>query len=269
MKSPLASQKQKTAAWLQTLKNLGVDTRKLSFAELKPFKDVDRYLNAPVQGPAEIQYLVTHYRKLAVFGHFLIAENKYPALNRCWDELESLFMNDPAFEDGVFVQAWIFIDFPLDPQGTTVLDLYAAAMQGNEAFNQAIGPFVQSMGNSRLGLYQEVLGTRNRIRFIELISGDKVSVENSIVEYQKGEVFLIRIVHIADRAFIFGDPKTWPGIYRDQLESMVENKLFYFDAPTKKGQYEKFMKYAGPYWFSCVATDKGIPILDPDHYKYY
>ena len=46
------------------------------------------------------------YRFLLFFGIACVEENKYPPLTRCWKELEKLFMSDPAFEDGVFVQSW-------------------------------------------------------------------------------------------------------------------------------------------------------------------
>jgi hypothetical protein len=52
---------------------------------------------------------------------------------------------------------------------------------------------------------------------------------------------------------------------------MVAGKLLYFadQASTPVGLYEAFMKLAGPYWMSVVASNDELPILDPDHCHTY
>jgi hypothetical protein len=73
-----------------------------------------------------------------------------------------------------------------------------------------------------------------------------------------------------DRVFFFGNPKGFPRDRKEQIEDMVLDKLFTFGDPSDPGgQYEAFMKLAGPYWMSCVCSDPDAPILDPDHYKTY
>ena len=87
--------------------------------------------------------------------------------------------------------------------------------------------------------------------------------------YESGEIFLTRLVEIGGKIYSFADPKCWPKEYKLQLENMIINKLFYFEASSIEEQYEQFMKYAGPYWMSCVIPDQDFPILQPDHYLTY
>jgi len=49
---------------------------------------------------------------------------------------------------------------------------------------------------------------------------------------------------------------------------MVKAKLFYFDAANIEKQYERFMKFAGPYWMSCVVQVK-LSDIGADHYLKY
>ncbi len=123
------------------------------------------------------------------------------------------FVKTGVFEDGVFVESWIFCDFPCTPSGQTALDLFEEFVKsaGVEELHRC---FIDAMRGSRLGLYQEVLTSKTTIRFKELISEKVVEVFRSIEEFGKGEIFLVRLVPIEGEVFCFGDPKCWPKEYR-------------------------------------------------------
>src|SRR5439155_26532404 len=127
----------------------------------------------------------------------------------CWKELERLFMRDPAFDDGVFVQSWILIDFPFGPQRQTALDYFEAFLKEND-----LGPplqrFVDSARKSRLGLYQDTMRTKDVAKFRELFTGRVVSTFPSVVEYGRGEILLTRMIESDDQVFVFGNPKGFP-----------------------------------------------------------
>src|SRR5674476_559946 len=56
----------------------------------------------------------------------------------------------------------------------------------------------------------------------------------------------------------------------EELDRLFMNEtIFYYDAANIEKQYERFMKFAGPYWMSCVVQDQNCPILEPNHYLKY
>jgi hypothetical protein len=261
--------KNNSESWLKTLGKLGVDTTKLSFKELMPFKDVDRYLNEPVaNGTKEWKYLIKSFRLLTIFSLVTIYENKFMSLSNCWNELNELFVDREIFDDELFVQSWVFCDFPLNNEKETILD-YFEQFLCEAGLIKEYTPFIHCMRTSRLGLYQEVLSSRKTMQFKELFTNRIIKAENTIPVFEKGEIFLTRFVKIRGKIYSFGDPKCWPKDYKLQLENMVKDKLFYFNSASVEGKYKQFMKYAGPYWMSCVVTDEECPILQPDRYLHY
>ena len=254
--------------WLDALKRLKVNVNQLDFNELKAFKDVDRYLNEPIEGPKEWQYMVGGFRHLTSFAFLLIYEKKYPSLSNCWDELSQLFINENDFNDEVFVESWIFCDFQFGPKKETVLDFFEKYME-NTGYLDNFQPFIDSMRASRLGLYQEKISSKKTIKMSELFTKKVISIENSILDYESGEIFLTRLIEINGSMYSFGDPQCWPKAYKDQLEDMINAKLFYFKAASFEERYQQFMKYAGPYWMSCTTNNHENPILNPDHYLTY
>jgi hypothetical protein len=86
------------------------------------------------------------------------AEDKYPPLRRCWKDLEKLFMRDPAFGDGVFVQSWILMDFPFGSKGETALDYFEEFLRGIDGAEK-VQPFIDAARSSRLVLHQDVMRT--------------------------------------------------------------------------------------------------------------
>jgi hypothetical protein len=241
-----------------------------SLEELRSAKAVHAFLTEEVKGPEGFGECLRSFRFLLFFGIACVAENKHPPLTRCWNELERLFMRDPAFEDGVFVQSWIFMDFPFGPKGETALDYFEEFLRGIDDGSK-FQPFIDAARRSRLGLHQDVMRTKKVAKFRELISGQVTEAFPSIEEYGKGEILLTRMLPHKDRVFAWGDPKGFPKEKKAQIEDMVLDKMtiYFDDAETPEVTYEKFMKLAGPYWMSCVTKNDAVPILAPDHYLTY
>lgn len=240
-----------------------------SVDELRATKQVHAFLSENVPGPAELAHYIRAFRYLTFFGIACVAEDKYPPLTRCWKDLERRFMRDSAFDDGVFVQSWILMDFPFGPAGQTVLDYFDEFLEGTDVGSQ-FQSFIEAARKSRLGIHQDVMRTKKVAKFRELLSGKVTEVFPSVEEYGKGEILLIRTMTCGDQVFFFGNPKGFPKEAKNQIEDMVLNKLFYFDdIEDPIAQYEAFMKLAGPYWMSCVCSNQDAPVLDPDHYQTY
>lgn len=243
-----------------------------SLDELRATKQVDGFLTESVPGPAEFGWYLRAFRYLMSFGMACVAEDKYPPLTRCWNDLERRFMGDPAFDDGVFVQGWALIDFPFGPAGQTALDYFEAFIQGTEAASH-FQAFIDAARASRLGLHQDVMRTKKVATFRELISRTVIEAFPSVDEYGKGEILLVRTMKCGDRVFLFGNPKGFPKENKEQIADMVVDKLLstgeFAGIAGPMTQYETFMKLAGPYWMSCVCSDHNAPILAPDHYRTY
>jgi hypothetical protein len=241
-----------------------------SLEELRSAKAAHAFLTEEVQGPEGFGACLRSFRLLLFFGIACVAENKHPPLTRCWKELEQLFMRDPAFEDGVFIQSWILMDFPFGPKGETTLDYFEQFLDGIDDAPK-FQPFIDAARRSRLGLHQDVMRTKKVAKFRELISGKVTEAFPSIEEYGKGEILLTRMLPYKDHVFAWGDPKGFPKEKQAQIEDMVQDKMMiYLDAEaTLEATFEKFMKLAGPYWMSCVTKNEAVPILAPDHYLTY
>ena len=73
-------------------------------------------------------------------------------------------MRDPAFEDGVFVQSWILMDFPFGPKGETALDYFDAFLSGIDEAPK-FQPFIDAARKSRLRMrLRSILRRRHRRR---------------------------------------------------------------------------------------------------------
>jgi len=251
--------------WLSFLPG-GLAPANFSLDELRNVKQVHSLLTEPIAGPAGMAYYIRGFRYLLFFGIACIAEDKYPPLTRCWKDLEQLFMGDPAFDDGLFVESWILMDFPFGPKRQTALDHFQEFLKATD-MGTHLQRFVDEARRSRLGLHQDVMRTKKVAKFRELFTGNVMEAVPSVEGYGNGEILLTRTMEYDGQTFIFGDPKGFPREKRSAIENMVANKLFFFDdAETPVAQYETFMKLAGPYWMSCVAENNELPILAPDHY---
>ena len=259
-------------AWLSTLPG-GLDSSRFTLDELRNVKEVFAALSERVDGPEVIADCVRGFRFLLFFGLACVVEDKHPPLTRCWKELEPLFIKDPALDDGIFVQSWIFMDFPFGPKGETTLDYFEAFLRSIPEGAQ-FQRFIDAARKSRLGLHQDVMRTKKAAKFRELLSGQVRTMIPSVQDYDKGEILLGRAIAYGDQVFFFGDPKGFPKETKTQIEEMILDKLFYVvDLEEELGPveaaYEKFMKLAGPYWMSCVTKNDDLPILMPDHYRTY
>ena len=261
----------KKKSWHQLLPG-GKSPPAYSFDELRAAKQVDAFLRAELPGPAGLAEYIRGFQYLLFFGVACVAANTYPPLTRCWRDLERRFMQDPAFDDGVFVQGWALIDFPFGPAGETALDYFEKFIEGTEASAQ-LQRFIDAARRSRLGLHQDVRRTAKLATFRELMSGEEIAIFPSIVEYGKGEILLVRMITHGSDIYVFGNPKGFPASAANRIKDMVLDRLFGLETtdftadPTL--QYGTFMKLAGPYWMSCVCTDQDAPVLDPDHYRSY
>jgi hypothetical protein len=257
-------------AWISMLPG-NLDPSRFKLDELRNVKAAHAFLTEKIEGPPGFGEYLRAYRFLLFFGIACVAENKYPPLTRCWKDLERLFMSDPAFDDGIFVQSWILMDFPFGPKGETALDYFEELLEEGEAA-EGVQQFIVEARRSRLGLHQDVGRTKTAAKFRELISSRVTSAVPSVDEYGRGEILLTRMITHGNQVFVWGDPKGFPKEAKAQIEDMVIGKLFYFDdqeAETPEAQFETFMKLAGPYWMSCVTKNDATPILDPDHYRTY
>lgn len=196
--------KPKKPAWFSILPG-ALDPSEFSFDELRNAKAVHAFLSESVDGPAGIAEYIRAFRFLLFFGIACIAEDKYPPLTRCWKELERHFMTDPAFDDGVFVQSWILMDFPFGPKGETALDHFDDFLKGTD-----VGPhfqrFIAAARKSRLGLHQDIMRSKKVAKFRELLSGKVTEAFPSIEEYGKGEILLARMMAYDNQVFVFGNP---------------------------------------------------------------
>lgn len=262
--------KKGSSSWMQSIKKQGITPSTLSFEELKAFKWVDEYLFEPIDGSAEWQYFERSFRMLTAFAAMLYSEKSYPAFTACWDELHELFGDDPNFGDGRVMHGWMYCNFPFGKKNKTVVDYFEESLEGYSESIESLQHFIEQLRASRLGLYQIIMIGKKNIKCKELFTDEMVLLDRDRdTAVQAGEISLMRIVTIGKKTFPVGDFTSWPKEYKEYLINMVSAKLFYFDEPTIKEQYLKFMRFAGPYWMSCIVTDDACPVLDPDHYLSY
>src|SRR5262249_47659874 len=107
-------------------------------------------------------------------------------------------------------------------------------------------------------------------KFRELFTGKVISTVRSVPDYDRGEIFLSRIVSYLGDAFLIHDPKNFPAEMKAPLEEMIRDKLFYLaNSGNDAADYEKFMKLAGPYLMSVTNNEEDCPIFNPDDYLCY
>jgi hypothetical protein len=249
----------------------GLSPARFSLDELRAAKKVHEFLTERVEGPEGIAYYIRCFRYLTFFGVACVMEDKFPPLSRCWSDLQRLFGSDPAFDDDVFVTGWVLMDFPFGPERQTALDYFEEFLRGTEV-GPDIQAFIEEGRRSRLGLWQDVVRTKQVAKFRELFTGNVIEAYPSVEEYGKGEILLVRTMAYRDQVFMFGNPKGFPKGTKARIEDMILDKLFFIESEPEaavSAQYESFMKLAGPYWMSCVTKNDAVPILNPDHYRMY
>jgi hypothetical protein len=108
-------------------------------------------------------------------------------------------------------------------------------------------------------------------RFREFFTERVIDVHPSFEQGEPGEIVLARTIEFDGVVYFWGDIKAFPGAKREAIESMVIDKLVLMADDVSKPEelYERFMKFAGPYWMSVIANNHELPILSPDHYLTY
>ncbi len=255
------------------MKILPVSANKLSFNELRNFKEFHGLMNGhdlADDAPESVKYAHRSFRFLYMFAMALIHEKRFPALNRCWDDLRSRYSHESIFEDGVAAESWIFFNFPITKDRRTVLDEFEDFAQTKCENATNVIPFIKAARTSRLGLYEETLSTSRVTKFRELFTDQVISTIRSVPDYRPGEIFLGRIIEMGSDRFLFGDPTGFPGERKQSLIFMVTNKMAaYGTADSLEENYEQFMRLSGPYWMSVISDDENGEILTPDHWMRY
>lgn len=187
----LAMKKKPKSKW-QAVLPTGVRPGDLSLAQLRDAKRVHEFLTEDIRAPEEIAYYIRSFRFLLFFGVACIHENKYPPLTACWNDLDERFMHDPYFDDELFVQSWILIDFPFGPDGQTALDYFQTFLSGGDTGAQ-FERFIHAARRSRLGLHQDVMHTKQHAKVRELFTGDINELFPS-APYERGEILLVRLM---------------------------------------------------------------------------
>lgn len=253
------------------LRRWEIEPSQLSLGNLRKLPAVHEFLTASICGPAGFRYFYSRFKLLTVFAAGLYSEGRHPAFNRCWDELQQFYLDDiDELGEATLILGWMFCDFPFGPNGETVLGYFASHVE-RDIPEQDYQLFVEQFGQGRMGLYEAIGSTRKFTKFRELVTGRVVNAVRSVEGYEHGEVFLTRMVEHHGKVFQFCDPKCFPPEYKRALEENLRVKVthFYFEGASDEAMYERFMKLAGPYWFSCVDRNLVGPILSPDHYRTY
>jgi len=261
-------------SWKSLLpKKITVD--QLSFEQCRAFSDYYKILTRKVGGPVGYRIFYRYNLHLLMYGMCCIDENKFPALNRCHDELSEYFLTD-TFDNEWMVYLWIFCDFPAEKNSNrTTLDYFYDFLTGKEnttpkAERVHLDAFYQAMSNSRLGLYEEILSTKKVTKFRELFSGKVISTFRSVPDYESGELFVGRIVSYLGNSFLIHDPRCFPPTVKGAVEKMYKDKFFYIsDTMDDAVDYDAFMRLAGPYTMSVTNADADVPVLSPDQYEIY
>lgn len=255
------------------IKLLPVGANKLGLDELRNFKAFHDLINVRDLAddvPKSVKYVLRSFRFLYLFAVALIEEKRFPALNRCWDDLRKRYGDEAIFEDGVAAESWVFFNFPINKEGHTVLDEFEKFAVTSMDASLNLGVFIAAAKKTRLGLFQEILSTSRITKYRELFTEQVISTLRSVPDYVPGEIFLGRIIEIGDDRFLLGDPAGFPADSKKGLIAMVTNKMDdYGTADSLEENYRQFMRLAGPYWMSVISDDKDGEILMPDHWMSY
>jgi len=261
-------------SWKSLLpKKVTVD--QLSFEQCRAFSDYYKILTRKVGGPVGYRVFYRFKLHLLMFGMCCIQENRYPALNRCYEELTDYFLTD-IFDNEWMVYSWMFCDFPVEKNGDqTVLDYFYEFLTSQEQTMPKselahLDAFYKAMRGSRLGLYEEILSTKKVTKFREMFTGKVINTVRSVPDYESGELFVGRIVSHLGNSFLIHDPRCFPPLVKQTVKQMYKDKFFYIsDTMEDAVDYDAFMRLAGPYTMSVTNSDDQVPVLSPDHYKVY
>jgi hypothetical protein len=215
-----------------------------------------------------VQYGHSSFYKVELLAMGLIGCGEYPSVERGLSDLMSIFAADPAFDDGINIPAWLFYNFPATPRGTPMAD---AVLGEYPEFKDELSPFVEKALQSRLGLYEVVKSGRTHCEVKELFTRTSFRVSDGLAGVRRGTIALCRLLEFEDFRFVLGNSAQFPAERRSLLENMVSEKMSIFmpRGMSRPDSYDGFMRIAGPYWFSIMASGDGVDILDPVHHQRY
>ncbi len=252
-----------------------VDVDQLTFEQCLAFSNYYKVLTRKRGGPVGYRIFYRYNLHLLMYGMCCIQEEKYPALNRCYEELSGYFLTD-VFDNEWMVYLWVFCDFPIEKDSErSVLDCFFEFLTENEGSipkSEVVHfhGFYQAMASSRLGLYEEILSTKKITKFREMFTGKVISAVRSVPDYESGEIFVGRIVSYLGDSFLIHDPRNFPPAAKQAVAQMYADKFFYIsDTMDDAVDYEAFMRLAGPYTMAVTNVDTRVPVLLPDHYEVY
>ena len=249
----------------------------LSFDQCRVFKQYYELISQQIEGPIGFQHFYRLSYHLLFYTLCRLQEEKFPALNRAWEELSGLFLTQD-FDDNLFLYHWLWCDFPIkENQNIVLVDTFTELLLTSESFSEEdskdLVDFHQCLKASRLGLYQANLSTDTITTFRELFTNRIHYTVRSIEDYDPMDIFLTRLVSYWGDTFQIQHPRCFGGEFKNKIMEMVRQKLHILRPPipsiTESKSYEVFMKLAGPYWLSCTHGYKDIPILPPNHFATY
>ena len=249
--------------WAAMLRNAKV----VDLQAVRQMKEAHRALFR-VEGPPEIGAFVRMFRLTSLFGFFAMEQKRFPVLNRAWADLQWILKHPEA--DEFSLASWLFFDLPMTEDGRTLVEVFGAEIAPE---NDDMRAFVEVARKSRYGIYTDAGGTRSSQRLLELVARRRATVTRG-VDSDPGELFFTRVIESGGMKFMLGDTRGWPASHLESVTDMVIGRVSDSAWLTPESSpveaYEKFMKLAGPYWFSMLysQTDDD-PVLEPVHYLSY
>lgn len=231
----------------------------INVTALKSLKQLKKIFKADVDAPGPFKQVLENWNKFRILAISSVVHDEYPALTKCWKHLQAE-LGEWAFDESM-IDAWCFFNFPCH-EGRSFAQIFAKDEDSPEPLKE----FAKELGETRLGLYQVVLGSGKFLRLKELLTGRVFEVHNIIDTPPAGEISLARLLPVGDKFMIFGSPSGFPGAYKDRLEDMLESKMlmYYGDGDSA---YEEHMTLSGPYWMSVVSENADVDILDPGYHE--
>lgn len=234
---------------------------------LRQFQEFEKSFMATLEsyedngGDSLATWAMQSFHKCEVLALAHAAQPEGTSLKRCFDFISEKFSKDPAFEDGVTLNSWVFFDFITQESGKPI---------ASEALKTApeLSEFIAPMLESRLGLFEVLNNDQTLIRVQEVFTNKVIDLDQDLPEVRAGNLIIARAVNFHGNNIIFGDYAEFPAEVKESLLDTVAGKIFSYcpEVDDLAVAYQEFMKQAGPYWFSIICQIEG-EIYDPDFYK--
>jgi len=208
-----------------------------------------------------VSWAMQSFHKCEVLALAYAAQSDGASLKRCFDFITEKFSKDPAFEDGVTLNSWVFFDFTTQESGKPVASELMKAIPD-------LTDFISPMLESRLGLYEVLNNDQVLVRLKEVFTNKIIDLDQDLPEVRVGNMIIARAVSFHGNNIVFGDYAEFPAEVKEGLLDTVAGKIFsyYPEIDDMASAYQDLMKHAGPYWFSIISQVEG-EIYNPDFYK--